>query len=123
MRSLAVLLILCVTTVLAAEEVAPRSLHLRERMKQEFHFDPAANADQEARSRELEDDVVILPQFNVVGPRRGLDRAVAEARLRAGEEHFTWKHGGTILKLGNKVEIKFKYNPDHNGIDLLNWSW
>jgi hypothetical protein len=70
--------------------------------------------------------LLVLPELKVIEPRQKVALAVREDRERLEREEFSWRHGGTIRKferLPGKPVLMWKYNPEHNGIDLLNFSW
>ena len=68
-------------------------------------------------------DVVEMKPFHVTGTFEGVDRTIGEKAQKAKDEAFNFKDGGTIMKLGDRTELKFKYNPLHKGWDILNILW
>ena len=117
----------CALQAFAAEKAPTARARMAAMFNEEFKFDPGLDRkpDQDL-AIPTDDDVVVLPSVSVREPFHGVDKAIEEAIARAGLEHFTWKHGGTIHtfeRLPLRPKIEFKYNPDHNGIDLLNFSW
>lgn len=121
---IAYLCVLNATVVIAAGPVSKR---MTERFKEEFRFEPAEiREDPDATPDPADPDTVVLPTLFVRPWALGIDKAVEESERRIERENFSWKHGGTIYRFGGprgSLELKFKYNPEHNGIDLLNFSW
>ena len=117
----------CVLQVPAADEPPTARDRMATLFKKEFKFDASlTRKPDETLPIPEEGDVVVLPLVAVHEPFRGADKAIEEATLRAELGHFTWKHGGTIHtfeRLPLQPRIGFKYNPEHNGIDILNFSW
>lgn len=122
MRILAAVSIVCATAMFAADEKHEAHARLLDLLGKEFRFDPSATGDEED-GHGSDEDVVILPRFDVHPMPEGIEEAVDKAHHAAELEKFSWKHGGTILNVKGRMKIQFKYNPDHNGIDLLSFSW
>lgn len=123
---LCIAIVLVLTGLEGAESGGMRA-KLLEELKREFTFKPEPR-EQESINNPVDpgDDVLVLPDFRVTERGRDADKAVYEQRERLEREKFSWKHGGTLLKLNKvplKPELKWKYNPEHNGIDILSFSW
>jgi len=100
---------------------------LLEELKKEFIFEPkpvgpASTGD----DRQENSGAVVLPDYVVVEVPPDPERAIRDYREILERDQFTWRHGGTIRKFERfpfKPELKWKYNPEHNGIDLVSFSW
>jgi hypothetical protein len=68
-------------------------------------------------------EVVEMKPFQVSGTFERTDRALDEKERKIKQEAFTFKDGGTIMKVGDRLELKFKYSPLHKGWDLINLMW
>ena len=129
MRSVLMIALLYPAVALAADGRLSVAQHMTERFRREFKFDASlarVETEQDAATSEPDGEVLVLPTVIVQSRYHGAAAAIEEAKLRAGEESFTWGHGGTIVKGRGgwlSPDIKFKYNPLHNGIDLLNFSF
>jgi hypothetical protein len=125
MHSIATITFACVTTAIVAGEPERNAAWLTQVLAADFKFQPVQSAPMDVLdTHEPEEGTVVLPEFKVTSRNpRGLESALKERRLAIETEKFSWKHGGTIVKLRSNVELKFKYNPEHNGIDLLSISW
>ena len=88
--------------------------HVSEELKREFKYEPQQQIVQSASNGE----VIVLPRFDVRDLRRGPDRAIREERKKIEDERFSWKKGGTIIKLG-PAKVMFKYDPETNLLYLL----
>ncbi len=64
-----------------------------------------------------------MKPFQVSGTFERADRALEEKERKINQEAFTFKDGGTIMKVGDRLELKFKYSPLHKGWDLINLIW
>lgn len=84
---------------------------------------PAPSTEAAAGAAAPDSDVVEMKPFHVTGTLEGADRAMGEKERKVKDEAFTFKDGGTIMKLGNRIELKFKYNPLHKGWDILDIPW
>jgi hypothetical protein len=124
MRLPVLIVLVCSTVAFAADERDTAATRMAKLLKEEFTFQPPEEpAPETVEAIDPSTDVVVLPLFRTFALPRGAVEAIEAGRIRAEKEKFSWKHGGTILKLRPNVELKFKYNPEHNGIDLLNFSW
>jgi hypothetical protein len=121
--------LLCATSLLAAgEDTAPpaRRSRLGELLLQRFPFEPPKPEASNGTPRAAEGAIVLLPEFEVVGTAPRVDRVIAEAQMKLKREAFSWRDGGTILRLRGRyvtTELKFRYNPARDKIDLLSFSW
>jgi hypothetical protein len=115
----------CVAIAIAAGEPEKSVSWLTQVLTEDFKFQPVQSSTVDImEAHEPEEGTVVLPEFKVTSRNpRGLETALKERRLAIETEKFSWKHGGTIVKLRSNVELKFKYNPKHDGIDLLSISW
>jgi len=123
MHFLTVITMVCATTVIAADESGGMSLRIAEVLERESHYEPKKEA---SGTEAPDDEVLVLPTLFVHPPPKGLEEAVEAHQRKVGYEKFSWAHGGTILKKEDwplPFDLKFKYNPEHNGIDLLSFSW
>lgn len=128
-----VIALLCAAQALPAGEHGSAGERMAELFNQEFKYDPEAY--RRARERDLEvtqradeagGETVTLPTMIVRDRSRRAAEAVDRQRVRIEDEEFDWRDGGTIRKWEGRFlnpELRFKYNPEHNGIDLLNFSW
>jgi hypothetical protein len=125
MRSLAMITFACVAIAIAAGEPEKSVSWLTQVLKADFKFQPVQDSAIDIiEAHEPEEGTVVLPEFKVTASLpKGVEAAIQNRRLAIEAEKFSWKHGGTILKLRSNVELKFKYNPKHDGIDLLSISW
>jgi hypothetical protein len=86
-----------------------------EQLKREFRYEPQPSVAPPA----TEAEVVVLPRFEVMDSSiKGAAQAVRGARKKVEDEKFSWKKGGTILKLG-PMKVMFKYDPESNSLYLL----
>ncbi|HUG10006.1 MAG TPA: hypothetical protein VMM36_03285 [Opitutaceae bacterium] len=125
MRFLAMITLASVTSAMAAGEPERSVSWLTRVLTEDFKFQPNQDSALDImEAHDPEEGIFVLPEFKVTSNLpRGLEAAVESKRLAVEAEKFSWKHGGTILKLRSNVKLKFKYNPEHNGIDLLSISW
>ena len=90
-----------------------------EALKREFRYQPAPSV----TPNEPDAGVIVLPRFDVLDSHvKGIDQAIRSARQKVEEEKFSWKKGGTIMKLGS-MKVMFKYDPASNSVYLLRMSW
>ena len=71
-------------------------------------------------------DTVVMPAFKVTDNFRKLDQAVDDFQRKLDSEKFTWRDGGAYRRIEGKkttTELEFRYNAEHNGIELLRISW
>ena len=85
-----------------------------EELKREFRFEPQQSVVQPTTDGE----VIVLPRFAVIDSRKGANQAIRDERKKIEDEKFSWKNGGTILKLG-PMKVMFKYDPETNLLYLL----
>jgi hypothetical protein len=123
-------ILLCVAVAAAtpgASEPGGMRARMLEELKREFKFQPPSDgADSPGGPAPTPHGVLVLPELSVSEQRRDVALAIREDRERLVHEEFSWRHGGTIRKLGHlpfKPTLMWRYNPEHNGIDLLNFSW
>src|SRR6185369_5190808 len=80
--------------------------NVSEKLKSEFRYQPSKSS----ATLETDADIVVLPRFDVLDSHiKGIDAAVKAARQKVEDEKFSWKKGGTILKLG-PMKVMFKYD-------------
>lgn len=84
---------------------------------------PAPSTEAVAGAAVPKGDVVEMKPFQVSGTFERADRALEEKERKINQEAFTFKDGGTIMKVGDRLELKFKYSPLHKGWDLINLIW
>jgi len=71
-------------------------------------------------------DTVVMPAFKVTDNFRKLDQAVDAFQRKLDSEKFTLRDGGAYKTIEGKkttTELEFRYNAEHNGIELLRISW
>jgi hypothetical protein len=116
-----------ITSGLHATEPGSMRARLLEELKREFKFEPPGErAEIPDAPTTAPHGVIVLPELSVTEARRNVALAVREDRERLERDEFSWRHGGTIKKLEKlpfKPTLMWKYNPEHNGIDLVNFSW
>ena len=64
-------------------------------------------------------DVVEMKPFHVTGNRDGVEQAMGEKERKLKDEAFNFKDGGTLMRIGDRTELKLKYVPLHKGWDIL----
>ena len=67
---------------------------------------------------------VAMTPFWVVGAATPLMSRLEDEAPK--NQPFTWEDGGTLAKRTGPLftsELKFQYDPRHQGIDLLSFSW
>lgn len=72
------------------------------------------------------DELVVLEPFVVTTRVDAFAHKIEERQQEVLGERFTFKHGGTILKVEGKTvttEVKLSYDPAHDGWDILSFSW
>lgn len=127
LRALLVLVIAAAGTLAASEpakEASPRA-NLSRDLRQQYPYAPRDAAEKPVAVASGEDVVAMAP-FRVFGGYRAVDRAIEDGRSKAKSDAFTPQNGGTILKKEGKrvtTELKIKFNPIHNGFDILSFSW
>lgn len=114
-------------TALDASEPGRMRAKLFEELKREFTFEPEP-VKRDSAGDDVQDNTgaVVLPDHHVVDVPPDPEQAIREYRGILERDEFTWRHGGTIRKLERfpfKPGLKWKHNPEHNGIDLLSFSW
>jgi hypothetical protein len=87
---------------------------ISEKLKREFKYEPQAAVDQPP----AETEAIVLPRFKVIDSKLRVDQAIHDEREKVENERFSWKRGGTILKLG-PLKVMFKYDPETNLLYLL----
>jgi len=114
-------------SVLNAAEPGGMRARLLEELRKEFTFQPRpAETDEAKRSLESGGEAVVLPDYHFVETPHDPEPAIREYRGILEREEFSWRHGGTIKNLDRlpfKPALMWKYNPEHDGIDLLRFSW
>jgi hypothetical protein len=94
-----------------------------------FHYtplsgeNPATDSPSSAPTGTMTLEKLVVTHYN---ESHALELLLAEQAKRIREESFSWKEGGTILKKeGRKVttEVKWKFNPERNAMDILSFSW
>ena len=114
-------------TAMDASEPDGMRAKLHEKLRREFTFQlPTDMARATEESADAVHGILVLPELNVIESRQGLEIVLREQRDRFEREEFSWRHGGTIKKLERlpfKPTLIWRYSPEHNGIDLLKFSW
>jgi hypothetical protein len=114
------------TTTVGTSEPGSMRARLLEELKVEFTYQPTPVDRDRAAAQQDSEGAVVLPDYHVVEDPRDPTRAIREYRDILEREDFTWRHGGTIKRLERlpfRPALMWKYNPEHDGIDLLSFSW
>ena len=82
---------------------------------------PAPGMTEKAKDEKAADAPVVMAPVHVTesAQKRRLEERVAQQQDAPKPPGFTLKDGGTILEKG-PYELKFKYNAEHKGFDILN---
>ncbi|HWA08115.1 MAG TPA: hypothetical protein VG838_01480 [Opitutaceae bacterium] len=108
----------------------PASAGISAAIKRAFPYaPPAANPDIDAAADAViaGDGVVKMKTVQVTGDRLGPGPMMEERERRLKAQVFNFTDGGRILKLSRDpdrpAELKFKYDAQHKGWDILNIPW